>query len=88
MVVTVTKTSFERLKPRVINYRDYNSFKNKLFWEDLSNELSKATLEENVDGFQELIETCQKNLDHHAPTKQTLALGKICHLWTNSFQMQ
>ena len=25
MVVTVMKTSFERLKPRVINYRDYKS---------------------------------------------------------------
>ena len=35
MVVTVMKTSFERLKPRVINYRDYKSFENKLFQEEL-----------------------------------------------------
>ena len=31
MVVTVMKTSFERLKPRVISYRDYKFFENKLF---------------------------------------------------------
>ena len=41
MVVTAMKTSFERLKSRVINYRDYKSFENKLFWEDLLYELSK-----------------------------------------------
>ena len=39
MVVTVMKTSFERLKPRIINYRDYKSFKNKLFREELLSEI-------------------------------------------------
>ena len=58
MVVTVTKTSFERLKPRVVNYRVYKSFKNKLFRENLLYELSKTTLEENSDDFKEFIEIC------------------------------
>ena len=31
MVVTAMKTSFERLKPRVINYRDYKSFEKNYF---------------------------------------------------------
>ena len=35
IVVTAMKTSFERLEPRVINYRDYKSFENKLFREEL-----------------------------------------------------
>ena len=35
MVVTVMKTSFERLEPRVINYGDYKSFENKLFRQEL-----------------------------------------------------
>ena len=56
MVVTVMKTSFERLKPRVINYRDYKSFENKIFREELQN----ATLEKNTDGFKEFIEIFQK----------------------------
>ena len=35
IAVTVTKTSFERLKPRVLHYRDNNSFENNLFREEL-----------------------------------------------------
>ena len=53
MVVTVMKTFFEKLKPRVIYYRDYKSFKNKLFREELLFELSNSTLEENADGLEE-----------------------------------
>ena len=49
MVVTVMKTSFERLKPRIVNYRDYKSFKNKLFREELLFKLSNSTLEENAE---------------------------------------
>ena len=78
MVVTVVKTSFERLKPRVINYRDYKVFENQLFREDLLYELSKTTLEENADGFQEFIEICQKTLNHNAPTEQKLV--RVNHL--------
>ena len=48
------KTFFEKLKPRVINYRDYKSFKNKLFREELF-ELSNSTLEENADGLEECL---------------------------------
>ena len=59
MVVTVMKTSFERLKSRVINYRDYKTFETKLFREGLLYEFSNATLEENADGFKEFIEICQ-----------------------------
>ena len=64
------KTSFENLKPRVINYRDYKSFENKLFREELLFELSNSALEEDTDGFEEFIEICQKILNHHASTKQ------------------
>ena len=49
MVVSAMKTSFERLKPRVINYRDHKSFENKLFREELLFELSTSTSEENAD---------------------------------------
>ena len=51
------KRSFERLKPRFINYRDYKSCKSKLFREGLLFEL-----EEYVDGFEKFTEICQKTL--------------------------
>ena len=53
MVLTVMETSFERLKPRVLNHRDYKSLGNKSFWEELLFELSRSTLEENADGLEE-----------------------------------
>ena len=70
MVVTVMKTSFKRLKPRVINYRDYESLENKLFREELLYQLSNTTVEKNTNGFKEFIEICKKTLNHHAPTRQ------------------
>ena len=74
MVVTVMKTSFERLKPRVVNYRDYKSFENKLFRGELLFELSNSTLEENVDGLEKFIAICQKNINYLPCPSQT----KVC----------
>ena len=74
MVVTVMKTSFEWLKPRVINYRDYKSFEKKLFRGELLFELSNSTLEENADGLEKFIAICQKTLDYLPCPSQT----KVC----------
>ena len=57
------KRSFERLKPRFINYRDYKSCKSKIFWEGLLFEL-----EEYVDGFEKFTEICQKTINYGALT--------------------
>ena len=74
MVVTVIKTSFERLKTRVINYRD------KLFRAGLLFELSNSFLEENEDCLEEFIEICQKTLNHHPHPSKSLYGTTICHL--------
>ena len=57
------KRSFERSKPRFINYRDYKSCKSKLFREGLLFEL-----EEYVDGFEKFTEICQKTVNYSALT--------------------
>ena len=75
MVVTVMKTSFERLKLRAINYRDKKSFENKTFREELVYELLSATLAENANGFTEFIEICQKILNHPVPTNKKFVQG-------------
>ena len=74
MVVTVIKTLFERLKTRVINYRD------KLFRAGLLFELSNSFLEENEDCLEEFIEICQKTLNHHPHPNKSLYGTIICHL--------
>ena len=89
MVVTVMKTSFYvRLNPRVINYRDYKSFGNKTFREELLHELSNTAFGENASDFEKFIDMRQKNLNLHASTKQMYVRATICHLLTKPFQKQ
>ena len=75
MTVTVMKILFEKLQPRVVNYRDYKHFENHKFRTDLLSELSKANIEENENGLNNLNNACKRILDIHAPRKQKYARG-------------
>ena len=44
MTATVMNGIFEKLQPRVVNYRDYKYFENVRFRADLLSELSKADI--------------------------------------------
>ena len=45
MIVTVMKTSFQRLPPKIRHYRDYSNYDNNKFRVSLFNELSKLNIE-------------------------------------------
>ena len=45
MTVTVMKTFFEKLQPRVVNYRDYKYFENDRSRTDLLSEFGKGNTE-------------------------------------------
>ena len=66
MVLAVLKTSFEKLKPKLTNYRDHNFF----FLRTKEKELSNTTLEKNACGFEELFGINQKKLNYHVPSRQ------------------
>ena len=68
MTVTVMKTSFQNLKPRVIIYRDYDSFCNEVYGDNLTEELSKQNFEEN--SIEKFLDTCRVVLDRQAPRKK------------------
>ena len=51
MTVTIMKASFQRLQPRIINYRDYRRFQNDVFREELLSELLNVNIGENEEGF-------------------------------------
>ena len=70
MTVTVMKMHFQKLQPRVINYRDYKHFQNENVREDLLFRLSKLNIKNNDDGFTGFIETCMETVNQHAPCKQ------------------
>ena len=58
MIVTVMKTSYRKIEPRVRNYRDYKSFSYEGFRESLF-EILKEKLLENFDkSFSNFINSC------------------------------
>ena len=75
MTLTVTKMTFQKLKLRVMNYRDYKHFKNERFRDDLLSEISNSYLEFDNNSFDEFFNMCRSTLDQHAPRKQKYARG-------------
>ena len=75
MTVTITKMTFQKLKPRIINYRDYKFFDNVRYRNDLLQEISSSYLEFNDNGFSGFFDICRTTLDQHAPRKKKYARG-------------
>ena len=70
VTVTITKMTFEKLKPRIVNYRDYKFFDNARYRNDLLQEISSSYLEFNDNGFSGFFDICLTTLDQHAPRKK------------------
>ena len=73
MTVTVMKTTFQKLNPKIIHYRDYRKC-NDSFRQDL---LSTLVME-NINlsnGLQKFIDICIKTLDKFAPRKKKYSSG-------------
>ena len=77
MTVTLMKTFFEELQPRIVNYRDYKYFGNDKFRTDLLSEFGKANIKEKENGLNNLLNVCKRILDIHAPRKQRSTQGAI-----------
>ena len=75
MILTVTKMTFQKLKPRVISYRDYNHFNNETYRNELLSEISNSYLNFNDSGFNDFFDICRAILDQHASRKQKYARG-------------
>ena len=70
MTVTVMKTFFDKLQPRVVNYRDYKYFENDKFSTNLLSEFGKANIEEKENRLNNLPNACKIKLDIQDPRKQ------------------
>ena len=75
MIFTVTKMTFQKLKPRITNYRDYNFFDNVRYRNDLLQEIYNSYLEFNDSGFSGFFDICRSTLDQHAPRKKKCERG-------------
>ena len=76
MAVTVMKTTFEKLKPNIIRYRDYRKFSNNKFRENLISRLSTENTRVDYNGMEKFLQICIKTLDELAPQKKKYSRGK------------
>ena len=60
MTVTIMKATFEKLKPRVVNHRDYKYFENGRFRADVLSQLNKANIEKNEEGLSNFLNTSKR----------------------------
>ena len=71
MIVTVMKTTFQKLDPKIIHYRDYRKYNNYSFRQDLLSTL----IMENINlsnSLEKFIDICMKSLDKFAPRKKKI----------------
>ena len=73
MIITVMKSTFTKLKPKEVTYRNYKEFDEYLFKKDLTNGLlGNRQSEEKYDIFENIF---LKVLDKHAPLKTKIIRG-------------
>ena len=72
MVITVIKTNFGKLEPKIIYYRNYRYFSNDRFRERVTFESSKVVLENNDKGFNKFLGICKEVLNMYAPLKKNI----------------
>ena len=65
---TFTFTHFPRLKPNIVNYRDYKGFVNDYFRSELLQEINSS--DSDLINFKDLQYTLQRVLDKHTPLKK------------------
>ena len=68
LTITVVKQYFPKLKPKVVNYRDYRNFRNNEFRAELDNEMLKHDLG-NME-YQHFLNIFIEILNNYAPMKQ------------------
>ena len=74
----VMKTFFEKIQPRVVNYRNYKYFENDRFRTALLSQFGKANIDEKENGLNNLLNACKRILDIHALRK--LKYARVNHI--------
>ena len=75
MTDTVMKRFFEKIQPKVVNYRNHKYFEKDRLRIDLLSELGQINIEENKNGLSNFLDACKRILDICASRKQKNARG-------------
>ena len=73
LTVAVKKASFQKMKPKIIAYRNYKLFSNELYKQDLVLELCNESF--RFSKLKRFLEICENTLNRHAPRKKELFRG-------------
>ena len=73
LTVAVKKASFQKMKPKIITYRNYKLFSNELYKEDLVFGLSSESFRFNK--LKRFLETCENTLNRNAHRKKKFFRG-------------
>ena len=57
------KTAFQKLKPRIVQYRDYTQFSNDNFRKKLQENLSLEKINSSSNGLEKFLPICINTLD-------------------------
>ena len=69
------KTTFHKLRPKIICYKKYEHFPNDTFRNTILNELVQVRISNNDDGFNYFLKICRNTLDKLAPRKKKYTGG-------------
>ena len=75
MIVSVLKTTFQKLKPKIVHYRDYTKFSNYDFKKKLLTNISLENINTNSNGLERFLQISINTLDQMAPTKMKYRRG-------------
>ena len=82
MIYIILKTTFNKVPPKIIEYRDYSKFSEEKFLTDLSNVVNRE-IPADYDNLESLI---QRVLEQHAPTKKATSRGIINHMFRRNLE--
>ena len=75
MTITVMKTTFQKLKPKLIYYRDYSMFSKDKFREKLSSKSSMQNISSTINGLENVLQIFIGVLDKLVPQKKKYNRG-------------
>ena len=75
MVVTVMKTSYHKIEPKFINYRNYKDFSNDDFRKSIQTQFQEKLSQNCDEKFSTFINNCNAVLDKHLPKKKKYVRG-------------
>ena len=75
MVVTAMKTTYRKLEPRIVYYRDFKHFCNNSFKESLQKAISQNLGVGCDEIYESFASSCNTTLDNHVPLKKKYVRG-------------